>query len=126
MGVVTVTFRRCLANSPLLGSQDGCASSRVLFDLDIDGKNYQEVYVDVREAGESETHDSALEISELHGYEGPLNYEVLRGSIEFFYRHVFGGKESRTDTKDKILTLRNEEINQEMVVQFEMPEEEVN
>lgn len=126
MGVVTVTFRKCLANSPLLESQDRCLNSRVLFDLDINGKNYQEVYVDVREVGESETQESALEISELHGYEGPLNYEVLRGSIEFFYRHVLGAKEASTGTKDKILTLINEEINQEMVVQFEMPEEEGN
>jgi hypothetical protein len=103
---------------------DERVASRVFFNLDIDGDNYEDVYVEVRELPKSGVHERFLQISELHGYEGQLNYEVLRGSIEFYFRQVTGGKESGIDTRGKFLALTDWTIEQEMVVQFEMMEEE--
>jgi hypothetical protein len=126
MGVVTVAFRKCVINSHTYGVDDDSVASRVIFDLDIDGDNYKNVYVEVREFTMPGFHETPLEISELHGYEGPLNYEVLRGSIEFYFLQVMGGKESMINTQGKIFKLTDWTIEQEMVVQFEMPEEEGN
>jgi len=126
MGVATVAFRKCVINSQTYGVDDDSVGSRVFFDLDIDGDNYKDVYVEVREVPKSGTHQKPLEISELHGYEGPLNYEVLWGSIEFYFWQVMGGQESMINTQGKLLTLTDWTIEHEMVVQFEMPEDEDN
>ena len=100
MGVATVAFRKCVLNLQSDGSQDGRLASRVIFALDIDGENYKDVYVKVREVPESEIHERLLEISELHGYEGPFNYPVLEGSIEFYFRQVTEGIESLINTQE--------------------------
>jgi hypothetical protein len=126
MRVATVAFRQCVINPEIDGSLHEPEAPRVIFDLNIDGDHYTDLYVEVREGPKAGPNESPLEISELHGYEGPLNYEVLRGSIEFYFRQVVGGKESRINTQDKFLTLTDWTIEQEMVVQFEMPEEEGN
>ena len=121
MGVATVSFHKYVLNSESDGSQDGRLASRVIFDLDIDGKNYKDVYVMVSELPNSGNHGRLFEISQIHGYEGPLNYEVLKGSIEFYLRQVMGGKESALNAPGKILGLSDWTFEQEMVVQFEMP-----
>jgi len=74
-------------------------ASRVIFDLDSDGKNFPDVYVMVREAPKSGIHERPLEISELHGYEGPFNYAVLGGSIEFYFRQVMGERKQDQRTR---------------------------
>jgi len=49
---------------------------------------------------------------------------VLRGSIEFHFSQAIGGKGSMFSQQGKFLPLTDWTIEQEMVVQFEMPEEE--
>ena len=126
MRVATVAFRKCVINPEIDGSPHESETARVILDLDINGYHYTDLYVEVREVTKSGPNESPLEISELHGYEGPLNYEVLRGSIEFYFWQVMGGQESMINTQGKLLTLTDWTIEHEMVVQFEMPEDEDN
>lgn len=95
----------------------------IIFDLDIEGDIYKDVYVEVSEEPKSGPDGKALVISKLHGYAGPLNYEVLRGSIEFYFRQVTGSKKFHITGPGKFLSLTDWTIEHEMVVQFEMPEE---
>ncbi|MDX1411911.1 MAG: hypothetical protein R3351_07110 [Nitrospirales bacterium] len=126
MGIATVAFRKCVLNLHSDGSQDDRPVFRVVFDLDIDGENYKNVYVEVREALKSGIHKRPLEISEIHGYEGPLNYAILGGSIEFYFRQIIGGKESIINKPGQFLALSDWTIEHKMVVQFEMPEDQGN
>ena len=120
MGTATVAFRKCVINSQAHGPADDSLTSRVFFDLDIDGEGYANVYVDVRQSTEPGLEEAPLEISDLYGYEGPFNYEVFRGSLEFYFRQAIGGKESMFRTQGKFLTLTDWTIEQEMLVKFEV------
>lgn len=123
MGIATVAFRQCVLNLHSEGNQEDRLAFRVIFDLDIDGENYKNVYVEAHEVLKSGIHNRPLEISDLHGYEGPLNYAILEGSIEFYIRQIMGGNASLINKPGQSLALGDWTIEHEMVVQFEMPEE---
>lgn len=112
MAIVTVTFRRCLVNTAEAGSHETQTGSRVFFDLNIEGREFVDVYADVRADREG---DAPLCVTPPQGYDGPLNLEVFQGLVEFYYRQTVGGGPEGLG-----LVLRDWMIEQEMVVQFEV------
>ena len=112
MAIATVTFRRCLMNTPEAGSDEGRVGSRVFFDLNIEGREFVDVYADVRADREG---NSPLSVTPPRGYDGPLNLQVFQGLVEFYYRQVTGGGPDGLG-----LMLPDWSIEQEMVVQFEV------
>ena len=120
MATATVAFRKCVINSPSSDSEEGYLASRVYFDLDIDKEGHANAYVDVRQSLSPGLEDQPLEISEIHGYDGPFNFEVFRGSVEFYFRQATGGKMSLFSTGGKFLPLTDWTIEQELLVQFEV------
>lgn len=112
MAIVTVTFRRCLVNTAEAGSHETQIGSRVFFDLNIEGREFVDVYADVRVNREG---DSSLCVTPPRGYEGPLNLQVYQGLVEFYYRQATGGGPDGLG-----LMLPDWMIEQEMVVQFEV------
>ena len=112
MAIATVTFRRCLMNTPEAGSDEGHVGSRVFFDLSIEGQEFVDVYADVQADREG---DLPLSVTPPRGYDGPLNLQVFQGLVEFYFRQAAGcGPEGLG------LRLRDWMIEQEMVVQFEV------
>lgn len=122
MGTATVAFRKCVINLHAEAGGDDCLTSRVFFDLDIDGEDYADVYVDVRQSTAPGFEEEPLEVSDLYGYEGPFNFEVFRGSLEFYFRQAMGGNESMMTAQGKVLSLMDWTIEQEMIVKFEILE----
>ena len=116
MAIATVTFRRCLVNASEAGSDEGQVGSRVFFDLTIEGQEFVDVYADVRVDREGE---APLCVTPPQGYDGPLNLRVFQGLVEFYCRHVAGGSPQGIG-----LMLQDWVIEQEMVVQFEVNDEE--
>ncbi len=112
MAVATMTFRRCLVASSDAANHQEPVGSRVFFDLNIEGNAFLDVYADVRTDRDG---TAALFVTPPQGYEGPLNLQVFRGLVEFYYRHVTGGGPDGFG-----LTLRDWMIEQDMVVQFEV------
>ena len=112
MAVATMTFRRCLLNASEAGGDEGHVGSRVFFDLKIEGREFVDVYADVRADREG---DAPLSVTPPRGYDGPLNLQVFQGLIEFYYRQAAGGGPDGLG-----LRLRDWAIEQEMVVQFEV------
>ena len=125
MGTATVAFRKCVFNTPATQSEPEYLTSRVYFDLDIDGQGYANVYVDVRGLAPLSAKDQPLEISDMYGYNGPFNFEVFCGSVEFYLGQVLGGKESILSSENGFLPLSDWTIEQEMLVQFEVMDEEL-
>ena len=115
MAVATVTFRRCLVNTPEAVGHEAQAGSRVFFDLNIEGQEFLDLYVDVTQANREEDEHAPLLVTPPQGYDGPLNLQVLQGLVEFYYRQVAGGGPEGLG-----LRLRDWLIEQEMVVQFEV------
>ena len=123
MGTATVAFRKCVFNRPAAQWEQDSLTSRVYFDLDIDGQGYANVYVDVRQSDPLRVKDQPLEISDLYGYNGPLNFDVFCGSVEFYLSQVLGGKKSMFSSEGCFLPLADWTIEQEMLVQFEVTDE---
>lgn len=112
MAVATMRFRSCLANTPEAGSDEKQVGSRIFFDLNIEGREFVDVYADVRVNRKG---DAALCVTSPRGYDGPLNLPVFQGLVEFYYRQVTGGSLDGLG-----LRLQDWMIEQEMVVQFEV------
>ena len=123
MATATVAFRKCVINSPEVDGDENHLASRIYFDLDIDEEGHANAYVDVRQSLVPGLEDEPLEISAIHGYEGPLNFEVFRGSVELYFRQATGGKGSIFSTGGKFLPLTDWTIEQEMLIQFEVLKE---
>ena len=93
MTVATMTFRRCILNAAEAGSDEWHVGSRVFFDLKIEGREFVDVYADVRAEGEG---DASLSVTPPRGYDGPLNLQVFQGLVEFYFRQAAGdGPEPR-------------------------------
>ena len=112
MAIAIVTFRRCVVNAFVAGSDERYVGSRVFFDLNIEGREFVDVYADVRAARDG---DAPLSVIPPQGYDGPLNFPVFQGLVEFYCRQVTGGGPDGLG-----LRLRDWTIEQEMVVQFEV------
>lgn len=112
MAIATVTFRRCLVNTPEAGSNEMQIGSRVFFDLTVEGQEFVDVYADVQA---NRTGDAPLSVTPPQGYDGPLNFQVFQGLVEFYYRQAAGGGPDGLG-----LRLPDWVVEQEMVVQFEV------
>ena len=112
MAIATVTFRRCLVNALEAGSDEAQVGSRVFFDLNVEGQEFVDVYVDVQANREG---DAPPFVTPPQGYDGPLNLQVFQGLVEFYYRQTAGGSPDGLGMK-----LQDWLIEQEMVVQFEV------
>lgn len=122
MPVATVTFRKCILNSQEAGSDDCHLGSRVYFDLDIDGTPYPSLFTDVRQLVGSDSENEFLDVSMPRGYAGPFNFQVFRGSVEFYYRHVIGVHASMFGMRGIRTGFIGYVLEQEMRVQFEVLE----
>ena len=123
MGTATVAFRKCVFNRQTTQREDEYLTSRVYFDLDIDGQGYANVYVNVRQADLLSAKAQPLEISDMYGYNGPFNFDVFCGSVEFYLSQVLGGKESMLSSEGCFFPMTDWTIEQEMLVQFEVTDE---
>jgi len=123
MPVATVTFRRCIINSPEFWSDDDHVGSRVFFDLSVEGEEFKDLFVDVRQLLDDGTESQPLLVSLPQGYDGPFNMPVFQGLVEFYYRHAIGVQSSMFGTKGLGMRLEGWEVEQEMRIQFEVCDE---
>ncbi len=120
MAIATLTFRKCIINLPEYAKDDHCTGSRVFFDLDIDGQQHQNLYVDVKQLVGKGEEPQFLEVTAPQGYAGPLNVQVFRGCVEFYYRHVVGAGGLMFGGKGTAMRFVGYVLEQEMRVQFEI------
>jgi hypothetical protein len=58
--------------------------SRVFFTLEVEGKRYDDLYVDVKQTVGSTYEDGPIEVSSVKGarYKGPFNYMAFHAAVE--------------------------------------------
>ncbi len=120
MAVATITFRRCFVNAPEYGSEEGPVGSRVFFDLNVEGREFVNVYADVKQAAREGTEHEPLIVVPPQGYDGPLNVQVFQSLVEFYYRHAVGGTWGMADVQGLGMRLKDWVIEQDVRVQFEV------
>jgi len=124
MPTARVTFTRIIQDSQEIGSDDDHMVSRVLFDLEYEGRAHQNVYVDVKQPVGGDVETDPLEVGRAVGYRGPGNYEIFRGEVEKYFRGLIGASATgiRVQSGAKV-RMRNNMIVSSSTVQFDVTPE---
>lgn len=123
MSRAKVFFRECVQDSQDYGSDDEHMVSRVFFSLEVDGKKYDEMYVDLKQAVGSSYETGPIEVSSPRGakYHGPFNHQAFSDGVEQYYRGLVGskGKAIRISGATNI-RMRNNRYAVPMTIEFEV------
>lgn len=121
MALAKITFYKLIQDSQEYGSDDEYMVSRAFFNLEIEGKKYFDLYVDIKQTVGTNFETAPFEIGIPHGYSGPFNHVAFREEVENYYRsliglegrgiHIEGGRNIR---------MRNNIFIQEKIVEFEV------
>ncbi len=87
-----VTFTKCIQDSQDYGSTDEHMVSRLFFDLEIGGKRYPDLHVDIKQAVGGDFENTPLEVGAPQCYNGPLSYNAFREAAEAYYRGCVGSQ----------------------------------
>jgi hypothetical protein len=95
--------------------------SRVFFDMGVEGKNYSDLYADIKQPVGGSFETSPLEVSNPPNYKGPFNYEAFRTVVEQYYRGLVGATGSGIRiVGSSNIRMRNNTFIQSMTAQFEV------
>jgi len=121
MSIAKVTFHNIHQDSQNFGSDDDHMVSRIFFDLEIGGKEFSELFVDVKQTVGSSFEDAPLEVSSPHDYKGPFNHDAFRKEAELYYRESFGPEGSVINLGSFTdLRMRDNIVVRAKVVEFEV------
>jgi hypothetical protein len=83
-----IVFSKMVQDKPEWGSNDKVIVSRVFFNLDVEGKVYENLYSIIKLGVGAEHECDSLEVSPPVGYNGPFNYPEFRSIVETYYRFL--------------------------------------
>ena len=120
--IAKIDFQEILQNFQELRTDDEHMSSRIFFDLEIDGKKFSELYVDVKQTIGSDFEAASLEVGPPQGYDGPFSYSHFREEVETYYRESFGaaGRAFHIDKNSAYVYMENNKVILEKHVEFEV------
>lgn len=114
-------FNKLMQDSQEYGSDNEHMVSRAYFDLEIDGKKYPNLFVDIKQTVGSKLSDENIEVSSPTGYKGKFNYDDFRKGAVNYYRKCFGPQGAiRVGENVKGLRMYNNIIEVVMVHEFEI------
>ena len=104
-----LSFNRLVQDSQDFGSDDDHMISRAFFAIFFEDAEYLDCSVDLKQIVGSDIESSPIEVSNLQGYEGPMNRDKLQESAELYYRQSFGSSGSfvRFSKNTKNIRMRN-------------------
>ena len=116
-----VIFYTCIHDSQDYGSDDEHMVSRVFFDLEIDGKIFKDLCVDLKQTVGSDIETCIIEVGPPKGYSGSFNHIAFRDAAEKYYRTLVGspGRVIHIEGGSNI-HMRNNTLIQEMIFEFEL------
>lgn len=119
-----VTFNKCIQDSQDYGSDEEHMVSRVFFTLEVEGRRYDGLYVDVKQTVGSSYEDGPIEVSSPKGtsYRGPFNYEAFGPAVEKYYRTLVGPTAIgiRIGSGARNIRMRNNTFQRQEVVEFQV------
>jgi hypothetical protein len=120
MPAFTAKFHSLLQDSQELGSNDEHMVSRVLFTLEVDGKNVGDYTADLKQAVGSESNDANVEVGPPNGYEGEFNHVGFAAAARRYFSETIGpqGRGIRIQGNPKELRMRNNTFNRKFEAKF--------
>ena len=98
MPTARVVFDKGIQYSQDYGSDDEHMVSRIFFSIEVGGRRYDGLHVDVKQTVGSSYENGPIEVSSPKGsYKGPFNHEAFRAAAENYYR----GAGPRLDCKGR-------------------------
>lgn len=117
-------FDKCIQDSQDYGSDEEHMVSRVFFTLEVEGRRYDGLHVDVKQTVGSSYEDGPIEVSSPKGasYRGPFNHEAFGAAVEKYYRTLVGSTASgiRIGGGARNIRMRNNTFQRQQVVEFEV------
>ncbi len=120
MAKVKVTFLKMIQDSQDYGSNDEHMVSRVFFSMEVDGKKYDGLQVDIKQAVGSSFETGPIEVGPPRGgYRGPFNHQEFRNAVEKYYRSLIGsqGRGIRIEGATNV-RMRGNRFEQDMTAEF--------
>lgn len=123
MPAVTITFNYLIQDSQDLGFDDEHMVSRVVLGIQVDGRVYTPVHVDVKQAVGEPFDTAPLEVGRPQGYDGPLDYGEFQKSVEAYYRDLVGRSGSAIHVEGEArVRMRNNRIAKTIVYTQTVPD----
>ena len=83
-----VRFHRIVQDSREFGSTETTAVSKVFFDVEVDGKMYRDLHVDVKEPVGSTHEDEEISIGGLMGVPVSIDEKAFKGAVRTYYQSL--------------------------------------
>ena len=90
MSVAVIHFHETIQDSQDFGSSDEHMVSRVYFSIEVDGRRFDDLTVDVKQAVGESYETGPLEVARPQAYKGPLDYAAFGKEVEAYYRRCVG------------------------------------
>ena len=124
MSKAKAIFHKCIQDSQDFGSDDEHMVSRVFFSLEVAGKRFDNLYVDIKQTVGSSYETGAIEVTFPRGaYSGPFNHDAFQSAVERYYRSHVGatGSVIRISGTATNIRMRNNTFIKEETVEFDIP-----
>jgi hypothetical protein len=90
MTIATIGIKKLVQDSQDYGSDDEHMVSRVFFDMELEGKKFQDLYADIKQPVGGAFETSPLEVSRPANYKGPFNHAAFSEIVEGYFRGLIG------------------------------------
>jgi len=124
MPTARVVFDKCIQDSQNYGNDEEHMVSRIFFTIEVEGRRYEGLHVDVKQTVGSSYKSGPIEVGAPKGagYKGPFNHEAFRAAVEKYYRSLVGstGKGISINGSAKNIRMRNNTFQKEAIEEFEV------
>lgn len=130
MPTARFVFDKCIQDSRDYGSDDEHMVSRMFFTIEVGGRRYDGLHVDVKQTVGPSYEDGPIEVNAPKGagYKGPFNHEAFRAAAEKYYRGLVGStsKGIRIGGGAKNIRMRKHTFQKQEIVEFEVSGQDVS
>jgi hypothetical protein len=111
-----IYYQKYIQDSQDFGSNDDHMVSRVFFTLEIGGKKFENLHATIKQTVGSH-HSDSYEVSLPEGYNGPMNYNAYRDSVEGYARSFIS---INGDVSGRNIQMRNNQFVRPAEDEFEI------
>ncbi len=115
----TIIFHKVVQDGLEFGSDETRSVSRVFFDLEEDGKLFDDLFVDVEEPADGTHKTEDIVVGKPQGAPASLNYESFERAVCVYYQNlVTSAGYGKHLAKDKGFRSHGDELGLEQVVEL--------
>lgn len=124
MRTAKVTFKRAIQDSQVYScfeKNDEHMVSVLEFDVEIGGKSFPDLSVEIRQPCGTDYESEPIEVSRVVGYKGPWHHENFANCCEKYYREFVGASAKGIRVPGGSIRMRNNSFMMQKTFEFEVP-----